>query len=126
MKPKNRKEILDTCQNNFWNYSTLTKVLIIFSLVLSAVAVSLYICQYIYPTACSIISGDIVGWHIIWKICLAFILYGILRFINVILISISGVVVCKEENWNVDDFATAWVNVYDDSEIIDENNNFEK
>lgn len=111
MKPKSRKEILETCQNNFWNYSSQTRFFIFVSVMLSAISWAIYICQYIYPTACDIISGDIVGWHIVWKICFAFILYVVLCVANLIFISISGVVVCKEEEWNIEDFATSWMDI---------------
>lgn len=112
MKPKSRKDILDTCQSNFWDYSPLTKVLIIISLVLSAVTIALYICNYIYPVGCGIVSGDITGWHLVWKICFAFILYIVLRTVNLVFVSISGAAVCNEENWSIDDFAYAWLNMY--------------
>lgn len=112
MKPNSRKEILDTCQSNFWDYSPLTKVLILTSLVLSAASIALYICEYIYPLGCGIVSGEITGWHLVWKICFAFILYVVLRTINLIFVSIGGSAVCKEESWDIEDFANAWLNVY--------------
>jgi hypothetical protein len=124
MKPKSRKEILDTCQSNFWDYSPLTKVLIIISLVLSAITIALYICNYIYPVGCGIVSGDITGWHLVWKICFAFILYIVLRTVNLVFVSISGAAVCNEENWSIDDFAYAWLNMYK-YEQDDNDENFE-
>lgn len=124
MKPKSRKDILDICQSNFWDYSPLTKVLIIISLVLSAVTIALYICNYIYPVGCGIVSGDITGWHLVWKICFAFILYIVLRTVNLVFVSISGAAVCNEENWSIDDFAHAWLNMYK-YEQDDDGENFE-
>lgn len=124
MKPKSRKEILDTCQSNFWDYSPLTKVLIIISLVLSAITIALYICNYIYPVGCGIVSGDITGWHLVWKICFAFILYIVLKAVNLVFVSISGAAVCNEENWSIDDFAYAWLNMYK-YEQDDNDENFE-
>ena len=120
MKPKNRKEILDTCQNNFWNYSTLSKVMIIISIVLSAAAVVYYICGYIIPTVQGIVHGDIIGWNIIWKICLGFILYYVLQFVNLICVSIGGSVICKEEKWESLDFAKSWMNIYKYDKYIDD------
>jgi hypothetical protein len=125
MNPKSRKEILDTCQSNFWGYTPLTKVLIITSLVLSAASIALYICEYIYPLVCGIASGEIIGWYLVWKICFAFILYVVLRTINLIFVSIGGSAVCKEENWDIDDFANAWLNVYK-YEGDSDDENFEK
>lgn len=113
MVPKSRKEILDICQSNFSNYSTLSKALIIFSIILSAAVFALYICWYIVPTAQGIISGEIVGWNIIWRICLAVILYFASNFTNIICISIGGATICNEENWDQIDFAKAWANMYE-------------
>lgn len=112
MIPKSRRDILNVCYDNFSNYSTLTKILIIASVVLSAISVALYICEYIYPTGYGIINGDITGWHIVWKICFAFILYIVLQTVNLVFVSISGAAVCNEENWEIDDFAKAWLNMY--------------
>lgn len=112
MKPKSRKEILDICQNNFWNYSTLSKILIIISILLSAAATVYYIGGYILPTIQGIINNEIVGLEIIWKICLGYILYYVLQFVNLFFISIGGSAVCREENWESIDFAKAWVNIY--------------
>lgn len=112
MRPKSRKEILDICQNNFWNYTTLSKIMIIISIVLSAGAVAYYIGGYIIPTLQGIINNDIVGWNVVWKLCLGYILYYVLQFANLIFISIGGVAVCREENWETIDFATAWVDLY--------------
>ena len=112
MKPKSRKEILDICQNNFWNYTTFSKIMIIISIVLSAGAVAYYIGGYIIPTLQGIINNDIVGWNVVWKLCLGYILYYVLQFANLIFISIGGSAVCREENWENMDFAKAWVNLY--------------
>lgn len=115
LNPKNRKEILDVCQNNFWNYSIITKFLIITNIILYAFMLSLYFCKYIYPTACDIIYGNIIGWDMFWKILIAFILYEIINSINLIFVSISGVALCKEENWDVENFAYAWMNLDKDN-----------
>ena len=112
MKPKNRKEILDTCQNNFWNYSMLSKIMIIISIVLSAAAVVYYIGGYIIPTIQGITNCDIAGWNIVWKIFLGFILYYVLYFVNIICVSIGGSAVCREENWDTIEFSKAWMNIY--------------
>lgn len=113
MVPKSRKEILNICQSNFSNYSTLSKVFIIFSLILSAAVFASYICWYIVPTAQGIISGEIVGWNIIWRVCLAVILYFVSNFANIFCISIGGAAICSEENWDHLDFAKAWVDMYE-------------
>ena len=112
MKPKSKKEILDTCQNNFWNYTTLSKVMIIISIVLSAAAVAYYICGYVLPTIQGIINNEISGFEMLWKILFGYILYLILQFANIIFISIGGSAVCREENWETIDFAKAWTNIY--------------
>ena len=112
MKPKSRKEILDTCQNNFWNYTTFSKVMIIIIIVLSAAAVAYYICGYVLPTIQGIINNEISGFEILWKILFGYILYLILQFANIIFISIGGSAVCREENWETIDFAKAWTNIY--------------
>lgn len=112
MNPKNRKEILDTCQNNFWNYSMLSKIMIIISIVLSAAAVVYYIGGYIIPTIQGITHGDIAGWNIVWKVFLGFILYYVLHFVNIICVSIGGSAVCREENWDTFEFSKAWMNIY--------------
>jgi hypothetical protein len=113
MKPKNRKEILDICQEHFWDYSTLTKILIFASVLLSATSLVAYICGYIYPTVCGIIYCDITGFDIVWRVFLAFILYFIWRSANLIFISIGGAAMCSEENWDTEDFALAWMNMSD-------------
>ena len=113
MIPKSRKEILDICQSNFSNYSTLSKVFIIFSLILSAAVFASYICWYIVPTLQDIISGEIVGWNVIWRICLGVILYFVSHFANIFCISIGGAAICSEENWDHLDFAKAWVDMYE-------------
>lgn len=119
MKPKSRKEILDVCQNNFLNYSSLTKVMIVISILLSAGSIALYLCGYILPTIQGIVYGEIVGWEIMWKICLAVILYYILQFANLIFVSIGGSAMCREEEWDTIDFAKAWVNFYEYEKYID-------
>lgn len=113
MIPKSRKEILDICQSNFSNYSTLSKIFIIFSLILSAAVFASYICGYIVPTLQDIISGEIVGWNIIWRICLGVILYFVSNFANIFCISIGGAAICREENWDHLDFAKAWADMYE-------------
>ena len=127
MKPKSRKEILDTCQNNFWNYSTLSKVMIIISVVLSAAAVVYYICGYVIPTIHGIINGDIVGWDILWKICIGYLLYYVLKLANLIFVCIGGSAMCREENWESIDFAKAWADIYKYDkyikDIMDDKNN---
>lgn len=113
MKPKSRKEILDVCQNNFLNYSTLTKISIIIAVVLSAGSMALYLCGYILPTIQGVIYGDIVGWNIVWRVCLAFLYYAGLHFVNLFCVSIGGATMCREENWNINDFSMAWMNMYE-------------
>lgn len=125
MKPKSRKEILDICQQNFWKYSPLNKTLIVISVVLSAAAVALYLCGYILPTIKGIVYGEIVEWDLVWKICLTFIYYGALKFVNLLLVSFGGAAMCREENWEVEDFAMAWMNMYKYEEYLDDEN-FEK
>lgn len=110
MKPKNRKDILDTCQNNFWNYSGITKFFVVLSIFLSAAMTVLYICEYIFPTFMGIIDCEIVGWDIVWRIGIGFMLYILIESINIFLVSLSGVAVCREENWDIEDFSNAWVN----------------
>lgn len=112
MKPKSRKEILDVCQNNFLNYSTLTKVAIIIAVVLSAGSMALYLCGYILPTIQGVLYGDIVGWDIVWRVCLAFLYYAGLHFVNLFCVSIGGATMCREENWDINDFSMAWMNMY--------------
>lgn len=118
MIPKSRKEILDTCMSNFSNYSTLSKVVIIFSQILSAAVFVAYICWYIVPTAQGIIYGEIVGWNVIWNIFLAVILYFVSNFVNLICISIGAAAICSEENWDHMDFAKAWVDMYEYEEYF--------
>ena len=119
MKPKSRKEILDICQSNFLNYSTLTKVMIAISVLLSAGSIALYLCGYILPTIQGVVYGEIVGWGIVWEVCLAFVLYYILQFANLIFVSIGGSAMCKEEKWDTLDFAKAWVDIYEYEKYID-------
>lgn len=123
MKPKSRKEILDTCQNNFWNYTTLSKVMILISVVLSAAAVAYYIGGYVMPTILNIVNGEIGGFEILWKILFGYILYLILQFANIIFISIGGSAVCREENWETIDFAKAWTNIYKYENFLNNNEN---
>lgn len=120
MKPKNRKEIFDICQNNFFNYSILTRIVIVFGLVASAGVLAAYIVQYIYPTICGIICGQIIGWEIVWKICLGYILYELWNGFNSILISLGGAAMCMEEKWSTDDFVNAWLNIYQYDEHTDD------
>lgn len=112
ISPKNKKEILEICQNNFFNYSTLTQTLIIISVVLSATALALYLTEYIIPTTQDIIYDRIEGWNIVWRIFLAFVLYYVLKIINIICVSIGGTMLCREEGWNIEDFSKAWVGFY--------------
>ena len=120
MKPKSRKEILDICQSNFFSYSTLTKVLIIVCVLLSAGALSVYLCGYILPTIRGVIYGDIVGWDIVWKVCIGYILYHVLKFVNLIFVCIGGAAMCREENWETLDFSKAWLNMYKYEKYIDD------
>lgn len=113
MKPKSRKEILDVCQSNFLNYTTLTKVAIIIAVVLSAGSLALYLCGYILPTIHGVVYGQIVGWDIVWKVCLAFLYYGGLHFVNLFCVSLGGATMCREENWDINDFSMAWMNMYE-------------
>lgn len=112
MKPKSRKEILDICQNNFWNYSTLSKIMIIIGLVLSAAAFVYYICGYVIPTIQDIMNGNIIGWNVLWKVFVGYILYYVLKLADLIFVSIGGSAICREEGWDSLDFAKAWVDIY--------------
>ena len=112
MKPKSRKEILDVCQSNFLNYSTLTKVAIIIAVVLSAGTLALYLCGYIFPTIQGVIYGEIFGWDLVWKVFLAFLYYAGLHFVNLFCVSLGGATMCREENWDINDFSMAWMNMY--------------
>jgi hypothetical protein len=113
MKPKSRKDILNICWSNFSNYSTISKLLIITSVILSAATIAFYICRYIYPTIQGIVCGDIAGWDIVWKCCLVYLLHYVVQFINLIFVSIGGSAVCREENWDVKDFSIAWMDMYE-------------
>ena len=113
MKPKSRKDILNICWSNFSNYSTISKLLIITSVILSAATIAFYICRYIYPTIQGIVYGDIIGWDIVWKCCLVYLLHYVVQFINLIFVSIGGSAMCREENWDVKDFSIAWANMYE-------------
>jgi hypothetical protein len=113
MKPKNRKEILDICQEHFWYYSKLTKFLIVISVVLSISIFALYLWKWVLPIASGIIYGTIVGWDILWNIFLVYIFYKVLCAVNLIFVCIGGVAMCGEENWETDDFAIAWMNAYE-------------
>jgi uncharacterized Tic20 family protein len=126
MKPKNRKEILDTLQNNFMNYSTFSKIMIVISVVLSALLIALYISRYIIPTIQGIVYEEIVGWNIIWRICLAVILYYTLKILNLICVCIGGSIMCNEEKWESIDFAKAWTNIYKLENYIEKEENSEK
>jgi hypothetical protein len=113
MKPKSRKDILNICWSNFSNYSTISKLLIITSVILSAATIAFYICRYIYPTIQGIVCGDIAGWDIVWRCCLVYLLHYVVQFINLIFVSIGGSAVCREENWDVKDFSIAWLDMYE-------------
>lgn len=119
MKPKSRKDILNICWSNFSNYSTISKLLIITSVVLSAATIAFYICRYIYPTIQGIVCGDIIGWDILWRCCLVYLLHYVVDFINLIFVSIGGSAICREENWEVKDFSIAWMDMY---EYVNDNN----
>ena len=119
MKPKSRKDILNICWSNFSNYSTISKLFIITSVILSAATIAFYICRYIYPTIQGIVCGDIAGWDIVWRCCLVYLLHYVVQFINLIFVSIGGSAVCREENWDVKDFSIAWTNMY---EYVNNNN----
>lgn len=118
MKPKSRKEILDICQNNFWNYSTLSKIMIIISVALSSATLVYFICGYIIPTIQGIANNEIVGWGIMWKLFFGYILYYMLKLLNYIFVSIGGSALCREENWDTLDFAKAWVDIYEYEERV--------
>ena len=107
MKPKSRKDILNVCWSNFSNYSTISKLLIITSAILSAATIAFYICRYIYPTIQGIVCGDIAGLDIVWRCCLVYLLHYVVQFINLIFVSIGGSAACREENWDVKDFSIA-------------------
>jgi len=113
MKPKSRKEILDVCQSNFFNYSTLTKVAIIIAVVVSAGSIALYLCGYILPIIQGIVYGEIIGWDIALRVFLAFLYYAGLHFVNLFCVSLGGATMCKEENWDINDFSMAWMNMYE-------------
>jgi hypothetical protein len=119
MKPKSRKDILNICWSNFSNYSTISKLFIITSVILSAATIAFYICRYIYPTIQGIVCGDIAGWDIVWRCCLVYLLHYVVLFINLIFVSIGGSAMCREENWDVKDFSIAWTNMY---EYVNNNN----
>lgn len=119
MKPKSRKDILNICWSNFSNYSTISKLFIIISVILSAATIAFYISRYIYPTIQGIVYGDIIGWDIVWRCCLVYLLHYLVMFINLIFVSIGGSAMCREENWDVKDFSIAWTNMY---EYVNNNN----
>ena len=119
MKPKSRKDILNICWSNVSNYSTISKLFIITSVILSAATIAFYICRYIYPTIQGIVCGDIAGWYIVWRCCLVYLLHYVVMFINLIFVSIGGSAMCREENWEVKDFSIAWMNMY---EYVNNNN----
>ena len=60
-----------------------------------------------------IVCGDIIGWDIVWKCCLVYLLHYVVQFINLIFVSIGGSAVCREENWDVKDFSIAWMDMYE-------------
>jgi hypothetical protein len=113
MKPKSRKDILNICWSNFSNYSTISKLFIITSVILSAATIAFYISRYIYPTIQGIVYGDIIGWDIVWRCCIVYLLHYVVQFINLIFVSIGGSAVCREENWDVKDFSIAWMDMYE-------------
>lgn len=113
MKPKSRNDILDICWKNFPNYSISSKIFIILSVVLFSATILFYIGKYIYPTVLGIINGDIVGWNILWRCCIVYLLHYVVDFINLIFISIGGYAMCKEENWETQDFAISWMDMYE-------------
>jgi hypothetical protein len=130
-QPKCRKDILNTVQDNFWNYSTVTKILIIIGIVSSVATFGIYIEKYICPTILYIYSGDIFGWEIVWRLGLAYILYEVWRGLNLIFVSLGGAAICMEEKWDNMDFAKAWMNMdkyekYFNNNSSDENSDFEK
>ena len=120
MKPKSRKEVLDICWKNFSNYSTLSKILIIASIILTATTIAFYIGRFIFPTIQGIIHGEIVGWDIVWKCGIVYLLHYVVYFINLIFVSIGGSAMCMEEKWEIKDFSMAWSNMYE-SEYINNN-----
>jgi hypothetical protein len=122
MKPKSREEILNTFQNNFWNYTTLSKIFIIISILLSASSVVYYLCGHVFPTIQGIINGDITGWFVLWKIFIVYILYYVLRIVNLVFVCIGGSAICREEQWESIDFAKAWVNLYQYEKYLNEIN----
>lgn len=122
MKPKSREEILNTLQNNFWNYTTLSKILIIISILLSASSVVYYLCGQVFPTIQGIINGDITGWFVLWKICIVYLLYYVLRIVNIVFVCIGGSAMCREEQWESIDFAKAWVDLYQYEKYFNETN----
>jgi hypothetical protein len=126
MKPKSRKEILDVCQNHFWNYSTFNKIAIILALLLSAGAVALYLCGYVLPTIQGIVWGEIVGWNIVWRLCLMVILYFGLNFVNLLSVSLGGAIMCREEQWDINDFSMAWMNMYEFEKYLNDDGNLEE
>ena len=120
MKPKSRKDILDVCKSNFSNYSTQSKILIITSAILIFVTIAFYIGRYIFPTIHGIINEEIVGWDIVWKCGIVYLLHYVVYFINLIFVSIGGSAMCMEEKWEIKDFSMAWSNMYE-SEYINNN-----
>lgn len=122
MKPKSREEILNTLQNNFWNYTTLSKILIIISILLSASSVAYYLCGHVFPTIQGIINGDITGWFVLWKIFIVYLLYYVLRIVNIVFVCIGGSAMCREEQWESIDFAKAWVDSYKYEKYFNETN----
>lgn len=126
MKPKSRKEILDICQNNFWKYSTFNKFLIIISISLSATALAALLGAYIFPTIRDIANEVITGWYIVWRVCLAYLLYQAFKYVNLICVAIGGLSMCREENWDHLEFSKAWLNYYKYEESLNDKENSEK
>jgi hypothetical protein len=120
MEPKSRKEIINTCQNNFLNYSTFNQFLIIISVAMSAASVVYYICEFLIPILQGIVLCEIVGWQVLWKIILLFVLYCVLKIANIFFIAIGGFAMCQEENWDNLDFSKAWFNFFEHKKYIDD------
>ena len=59
-----------------------------------------------------ILYSEIVGWAVIYKCFLAFLFYKVIKLINLFCVSIGASGLCKEENWDTNDFSKAWMNIY--------------
>ena len=112
MCPKNRNEISKTCFANFLNYSTSTKIAIICSILLCASTFFSFFYWYIFPTVFGINAETIVGWDIVWRIGLGFIIYEVVDFLNTVFVCMCGRLICDEENWEIDDFIKAWCGAF--------------